>query len=102
MCLNHSVFLQKLNEYSSNEVIAKIPTGDGPRHLSFSEDGKRAWSANLDHDSVSLIDVQNDKILWTSKVTSKPNYAEPAFGYVFAANMGEAACRSSMLAPVHT
>lgn len=72
----------------SNEVIKKIPTGDGPRHLTFSEDGKYAWSANYDHDSVSLIDVQDDKILWTSKVTSKPNYAEPTLGYVFAANAG--------------
>lgn len=72
----------------SNEVITKIPTGDGPRHLTLSKDGKYVWSANLDHDSVSLIDARTDKMLWTSKVTSKPNYAEPAFGYVFAANLG--------------
>lgn len=72
----------------SNEVIATIPTGDGPRHLTFSEDGKRAWSANLDDNSVSLLDVQNDKTLWTTQVTSKPNYVEPTFGYAFAANLG--------------
>lgn len=71
-----------------NEVLTTIPTGDGPRHLTFSADGKRAWSANLDQNSVSYIDVQNDKTLWTSKVTAKPNYAEPAYGYVFAANLG--------------
>lgn len=75
-------------DLEKNEVLTTIPTGDGPRHLTFSADGKRAWSANLDQNSVSYIDVQNDKTLWTSKVTAKPNYAEPAYGYVFAANLG--------------
>lgn len=75
-------------DLEKNEVLTTIPTGDGPRHLTFSADGKRAWSADLDQNTVSYIDTQNDKTLWTSKVTAKPNYAEPASGYVFAANLG--------------
>lgn len=74
----------------TNKVSTTIPTGDGPRHLTFSADGKHVWSANLDHNTVSYIDVLNDKTLWTSKVTIRPNYVEPAYGYVFAANLGGA------------
>ncbi len=72
----------------NNKVMKEIPTGNGPRHLTFSKDGKRAWSANLDDNSVSLIDTQQDKVLWTTKVTAKRNYVEPTFGYAFAANVG--------------
>lgn len=75
-------------DLESNSIKTEIPTGDGPRHLTFSDDGKWAWSANLDDSTVSLIDVQNDKMLWTTKVTSRPNYVEPANGYAFAANLG--------------
>lgn len=74
----------------TNEIVAKIPTGDGPRHMTFSADGKVAWTANLEGNSVSLIDTKTDKTLWTTKVTNKPNYVEPAFGYAFAANLGGA------------
>lgn len=73
----------------SNEIVAKIPTSDGPRHLTFSKDGKYAWTANFDHNDVSLIDVENDKTLWTAPVGRRPNYVEPAWSYVFAANLGE-------------
>lgn len=75
-------------DLARNRVMKEIPTGDGPRHLTFSEDGKYVWSANLDDNSVSLIDAQTDKMLWTTNVTSKPNYVEPAYGYAFAANLG--------------
>lgn len=73
----------------SNEIVTKIPTSDGPRHLTFSKDGKYAWTANFDHNDVSLIDVENDKTLWTAPVGRRPNYVEPAWSYVFSANLGE-------------
>lgn len=72
----------------ANEIVAKIAVDDGPRHLSFSEDGKKVWSANLDQNSVSLIDVKNDKVIWTSPAGPKPNYVNPAWSYVFTANYG--------------
>lgn len=71
----------------ANEVVTKIPTGNGPRHMSFSEDGRYAFTANLDDNSVSKIDTKTDKTLWTSKVTAGPNYADPVWNYVFAANL---------------
>lgn len=74
----------------TNNVVAKIPTGVGPRHMTFSEDGKVAWTADLDGNSVSLIDTKTDKTVWTTKVTNKPNYVEVSFGYAFAANLGGA------------
>lgn len=52
--------------------------------------GKVAWTADLDGNSVSLIDTKTDKAIWTSKVTNKPNYVEVSFGYAFAANLGGA------------
>lgn len=73
----------------SNEIVTKIPTSDGPRHLTFSKDGKYAWAANFDHNDVSLIDVEQDKTLWTAPVGRRPNYVEPAWSYVFSANLGE-------------
>lgn len=72
----------------ANEIVKKIAVGNGPRHLSFSEDGKKAWSANLDENTVSLIDVTNDKLVWTAPVGPKPNYVNPAWSYVFTANYG--------------
>lgn len=71
----------------SNEIVAKIPTENGPRHMSFSEDGRYAFTANLDASSVSKIDTKTDKMLWTSKTTANPNYADPVWNYVFAANL---------------
>lgn len=73
----------------SNEIVAKIPTSDGPRHLTFSADGKYAWTANFDHNDVSLIDVETDTTLWTAPVGRRPNYVEPAWSYAFSANLGE-------------
>ena len=74
----------------TNKLIAEIPAGNGPRHMEFSDDGKRAWTANLDDHSVTMIDTQTDKAIWTTKVTSRPNYVEEAFGYAFVANLGGA------------
>ena len=74
----------------TNKLIAEIPAGNGPRHMEFSDDGKRAWTANLDDHSVTMIDTQTDKVIWTTKVTSRPNYVEEAFGYAFVANLGGA------------
>ena len=74
----------------TNRLIAEIPAGNGPRHMEFSDDGKRAWTANLDDHSVTMIDTKTDKAIWTTKVTSRPNYVEEAFGYAFVANLGGA------------
>lgn len=72
----------------ANEIVAKIAVEDGPRHLSFSADGKKVWSANLDQNSVSFIDVKNDKVIWTAPAGPKPNYVSPAWSYVFTSNYG--------------
>lgn len=58
-----------------NTITGLIPTGaDGPRHLGFSPDFRHAYTANLDGDSITAIDVDAGRAVATVPVGKKPNY----------------------------
>lgn len=79
-------------DYASNEIVGKIDTGLGPRHVSFSADANTAYTANYDGNSISVIDLVTGTA--TNVATGiRPNYAyeypTPHGPMLFAANFGE-------------
>lgn len=79
-------------DYASNEIVGKFETGLGPRHVSFSKDGDKAYTANYDGNSLTVIDLV--KGTSTTVATGiKPNYVyeyeTPHGAMLFAANFGE-------------
>lgn len=80
-------------DFVKDEVVATIPTGVGPRHLGFTPDGSKVYTANYDNNTVSRIVVNSMKSTTAPAGGSKPNYVEyieTSNGpYVFAVNSGE-------------
>lgn len=76
-----------------DEVVATIPTGVGPRHLGFSTNGSKVYTANFDGNTVSRIVVGSKKSKTAPAGGAKPNYVEyietPTGPYVFTVNSGE-------------
>ena len=73
----------------TNLITKDIATGTGPRHMTFTADGKSVWTANLDGNSVSHINTVTDTLISTSPTGLKPNYVELAGGYAFVSNLGQ-------------
>jgi YVTN family beta-propeller protein len=81
-------------DLSTDQIVGTIPTGTGPRHLAFSPDHRFAYSANLEDNSISVIDLARRITVRTIPVGKKPNYVvsvRTARGQrLFVANYGEA------------
>jgi len=75
-----------------NAVVDTIPTGLGPRHLTFNRRGTVAYTANHDSDSVSALDTRSRRLIGTVPVGHEPNfvaYARTPHGpRVFVCNNG--------------
>ncbi len=77
-----------------DKVHSMLPTGLGPRHMGFRPDGQVAYTANVEGNSVTRIDVRTGRTLTRPVFAKEPNYVEyvktPNGPLVFSANMGEA------------
>jgi len=75
-----------------NAVVGTIPTGLGPRHLTFNRRGTVAYTANHDGGSVSALDTRTRRLIGTVPAGHEPNFvafARTAHGpRVFACNNG--------------
>jgi YVTN family beta-propeller protein len=75
-----------------NAVVDTIPTGLGPRHLTFNRRGTVAYTANHDSNSVSALDTRSRRLIGTVPVGDEPNFVAfartPHGPRVFACNNG--------------
>ena len=53
-------------------MVATIPVGSGPRVVTFSPDGTRAYVANFDSNNVSVIDTATNSVVTTIPVGTQP------------------------------
>lgn len=71
------------------EELANVSTGDGPAHVSVSNDGSQIWVANVNGNSISVVDAYTYQILATIPVGEVPNEValSPSLDYAFVANV---------------
>ena len=60
----------------TNQYVGRITTGLGPRHLSFNPSNTRAYTANFNDDTISVLDIRGLRNIATLPVGSKPNYVQ--------------------------
>lgn len=71
------------------EEVARIQTGDGPAHVSVTNDGSQVWVANVNGNSVSVVDSNTYDVLATVPVGEVPNEVavSPTYDYAYSANV---------------
>lgn len=72
----------------TNAVVRTVTTGLGPRHTSFSPDGREAFVTNEFDDRVEVFDTESFQSLRTVKVGRMPHFALVAGDQVFVTNFG--------------
>lgn len=60
----------------TNQYVGRIPTGEGPRHLSYNPSGTRAYTADFNGNTISVLDVRGLRNIATLPVGIKPNYVQ--------------------------
>ncbi|WP_394237387.1 beta-propeller fold lactonase family protein [Niallia oryzisoli] len=71
------------------EKIAEVETDNGPAHGAVTPDGSQVWVANVNADTVSVIDTKTNTLVKTIKVGDVPNEVavSPDSKWVFVANV---------------
>lgn len=71
------------------EKLAEVETDEGPAHVAVTPDGSQVWVANVNADSVSVIDTKENSLIKTIEVGDVPNEVaiSPDGKWVFVANV---------------